>query len=671
MPDTSQSRLNELKLRWEQDPSSRLFLQLADEHRKLGQPAEAVAVLEKGLEHRPRDLSALVALGRCRLELEEIEPAAELLESVVARDPTHIVANKLLLEAYLQTGDADRAGERLETYRLLNSRDPEIDHLEYRLERLREQDGGEADTVVAGDSVEMAAPEQAEAPIFEAREASASEPEAAAPFAEPSPPTGAAVDRPVSSTQERAGDPFKSEPFGWAGKDLPSPNMDALWSRPARRRRSSEDPFAGLIQLDPSKHWQLLAKEGLFVAEPADAGVAPEESKAQPAPEAPAAAAEAPVEIDAAPAEAESPVAAVEAVPEEPADGQPAGTQPADAEPADAEPAAAESADAELADAEPADANVAGLVASVAAAAGISAAGLVDDEAVEAGAETSSLGEVAQELAGPSESKSESEAAAEVEQEAEASAEAEDEAEVLVEEAAAEALEVSDEAQTGETELAAEESEAAPEDLDELLASVAASEPGVITDDEPLADADAEPLADAEAGVAGGRIGGTPVLELESEPSLEPTIPAEQLEALDTVADVAETSLAPAEEAAPEAEEPAAEAAVEPPAEAASEPPATSREETASATLGQLYLKQGHLEEAADIFRQVLARDPGNSAARAGLAQLEDRRTKRLTASDLLAVRTANSQVPEGLTAKKILVLGNYLKHLRAGDDVR
>lgn len=145
MPDAGQNyRLDDLKLRWERDPSSRLFLQLADEHRKLGQPLEAVTVLEKGLEHRPNDLSALVALGRCRLELDQVNEAVAALETVISRDPTHIVANKLLLDAYLQQGDVERAQARLETYRLLNGRDPELDHLEYRLERLREEQPAEA-----------------------------------------------------------------------------------------------------------------------------------------------------------------------------------------------------------------------------------------------------------------------------------------------------------------------------------------------------------------------------------------------------------------------------------------------------------------------------------------------------------------------------------------------
>ena len=42
------------------------------------------------------------------------------------------------------------------------------------------------------------------------------------------------------------------------------------------------------------------------------------------------------------------------------------------------------------------------------------------------------------------------------------------------------------------------------------------------------------------------------------------------------------------------------------------------------------------------------------------------RRAKPLTAADLLAVRSASGKIPEGLTAKKVLVLGNYAKRLRA-----
>ena len=137
MPEPDANRLDDLKRRWAQDPGSRIYLQLADEHRKHGQLEEAESVLEKGLERRPGDLSGLVALGRCRLELGKVDEAVASLEAVTARDPAHLVASKLLVEAHLRRGDAEKAEEHLVTCRLLSDRDPELGGFEQRLLQLR------------------------------------------------------------------------------------------------------------------------------------------------------------------------------------------------------------------------------------------------------------------------------------------------------------------------------------------------------------------------------------------------------------------------------------------------------------------------------------------------------------------------------------------------------
>jgi len=122
-----------LRGRWEADPSSRVFLQLAEEYRHQGRVKEALDVLDRGLKEHPGYLSALVAKGRCHLELGEPEPARTVLERVVKQDATQMVANKLLVRAYLDTGEPDRARERLDLYSLLNDSDPEIEELRRRL----------------------------------------------------------------------------------------------------------------------------------------------------------------------------------------------------------------------------------------------------------------------------------------------------------------------------------------------------------------------------------------------------------------------------------------------------------------------------------------------------------------------------------------------------------
>lgn len=129
-------RLAQLKARWESDPSSRIFLQLAEEYRHQGRMQEALAVLDRGLQEHPGYLSALVAKGRCHLELGEADASRLVLERVVKQDATQMVANKLLVRAYLETGDPARARERLDLYSLLNDSDPEIADLRRQIKQM-------------------------------------------------------------------------------------------------------------------------------------------------------------------------------------------------------------------------------------------------------------------------------------------------------------------------------------------------------------------------------------------------------------------------------------------------------------------------------------------------------------------------------------------------------
>lgn len=129
-------RLTQLRARWESDPSSRIFLQLAEEYRHQGRVREALEVLERGLKEHPGYLSALVAKGRCLLELGEPERSREVLERVVKQDATQMVANKLLVRAYLETGEPAKARERLDLYSLLNDSDPEIEELRRRIKSM-------------------------------------------------------------------------------------------------------------------------------------------------------------------------------------------------------------------------------------------------------------------------------------------------------------------------------------------------------------------------------------------------------------------------------------------------------------------------------------------------------------------------------------------------------
>lgn len=152
----SAERLAQMEERWRREPQSRVFLQVAEEHRRGGDLRRAIEVLEQGLGRHPGYVSALVLLGRCRLEGGDPPGAIEALERAVVHDPAQLVANKLLVEAYLATGRSAQARERIEFYRLFNDRDPEIDALEQRI-----------DAAAAASASTPAAPPAAAADIFD------------------------------------------------------------------------------------------------------------------------------------------------------------------------------------------------------------------------------------------------------------------------------------------------------------------------------------------------------------------------------------------------------------------------------------------------------------------------------------------------------------------------
>lgn len=92
---------------------------------------------------------------------------------------------------------------------------------------------------------------------------------------------------------------------------------------------------------------------------------------------------------------------------------------------------------------------------------------------------------------------------------------------------------------------------------------------------------------------------------------------------------------------------------------------AAEREPPATVTLGQLYLRQGHLDEAERIFRRVLERDPDNPAAREGVA-----RATEATGAEITAAPPAVSGAPvANLTEMKVQLLERYLTLLRRGAE--
>lgn len=107
MEDPAAGRIEALRRKIQDDPASKLFLQLAEAYRLNGDLEEALDTCRKGLETHPCYHSARVSLGRLFLELGRPEEAKKELEDVLKAVPDNLLASRLLDE--IRTGTAEPA----------------------------------------------------------------------------------------------------------------------------------------------------------------------------------------------------------------------------------------------------------------------------------------------------------------------------------------------------------------------------------------------------------------------------------------------------------------------------------------------------------------------------------------------------------------------------------
>ena len=117
--------IEKLRAKVDKDPSSRLFLPLAEEYRKSGMLDEAIGVLLSGLDRHPGYTSARVALGRIYLEKSMINEARTEFERVVDLVPDNLFAHRKLADIYRDLDMLQRAEEEYRTVLALNPLDEE------------------------------------------------------------------------------------------------------------------------------------------------------------------------------------------------------------------------------------------------------------------------------------------------------------------------------------------------------------------------------------------------------------------------------------------------------------------------------------------------------------------------------------------------------------------
>lgn len=153
--------IEKLKEKVSKDPTSKLFVPLAEEYRKAGMHDEAIEVLKAGIEHQPGYMSARAALGKIYLEKDMKLEAEEEFEKVVKAIPDNLFAHRKLADIYRELGQREKAAEQYRTVLALNPLDEEAQlHLK-QLEGAGEAAPQESMTAEAAEVEEEALLEEA------------------------------------------------------------------------------------------------------------------------------------------------------------------------------------------------------------------------------------------------------------------------------------------------------------------------------------------------------------------------------------------------------------------------------------------------------------------------------------------------------------------------------
>jgi len=128
-------RIEDLRRRVQKDPASIAFAQLAEEYRRAGLYAEAVAVCRAGLALHPGYASARVTLGRALLELNDLDTALAELEQVLRSAPDNLAAIRSVAEIHHRQGSPALALERYRAALALARNDPELQEIVAELAR--------------------------------------------------------------------------------------------------------------------------------------------------------------------------------------------------------------------------------------------------------------------------------------------------------------------------------------------------------------------------------------------------------------------------------------------------------------------------------------------------------------------------------------------------------
>lgn len=119
------------------NPTSRLFVPLAEEYLKAEMLDEAIFVLVDGIKNHPTYVAARVMLGKIYLQKKQIAEAKNEFEQVIAVNPENILASKKLASIYQAEGEIQKAFDACKRILMIDPSDKETKQLLASLEKER------------------------------------------------------------------------------------------------------------------------------------------------------------------------------------------------------------------------------------------------------------------------------------------------------------------------------------------------------------------------------------------------------------------------------------------------------------------------------------------------------------------------------------------------------
>ena len=129
---TTANRIDELRKKFDENPR-RYFAPLANEYRKSGDLAQAIALCREHLPKQPGHMSGYIVLGQALYEAADLSEARTVFEQALALDPENLIALRHLGDIARASGDAIAARRWYE--RVLDA-DPRNDDIAAQLASL-------------------------------------------------------------------------------------------------------------------------------------------------------------------------------------------------------------------------------------------------------------------------------------------------------------------------------------------------------------------------------------------------------------------------------------------------------------------------------------------------------------------------------------------------------